>query len=95
MVEPPALIVVGDAVNDVMFGAPTQPDDVPGTTIFTVTCPPKNVPFGARICQLPVDVPGVDGVVIGTLRSMVVPDAVAGTFTTAFVVIAVPLTKTN
>jgi len=57
----------------------------------TVTRGPNNVFAGERNCQLPVYAPGALGAVIGTLISAVAPEAVAGTFTIVFGVIAVPL----
>ena len=68
VLELPVVIVVGDAVNEAMFGVPTHPlaledeeaaddEDDPGgagTVILTETDCPKTEPFAARIFHCPV-----------------------------------------
>ncbi len=104
VVRPPTVMMVCEALNDEMTGAPLHVVDAgvltgagaaPSTLILTVTIVPNNPPRGLRNRHVPVCAPGVAGAVIGTSRSAVAPVAVLGIVKARVVVIASPLTNTS
>lgn len=92
----PAVMVVGEALKNSMFGVPEQVAGVEaGTTrMLAFNVSPNKTPAGFLNRHTLLKLPRVAGAVIGTIRSAVVPVAVAGTGT-GVAAMTCPLKRTN